>query len=129
MPFPPSAKADTPIVQTIYTAAPAPLVHNGRVYVYTGHDEDGSTYLPMRDWHVRLNYLLLQQPDADHLRFAGGSGYLVAVHAERQRRREPAGQRHLNGKNHTTSVWVRSQSGTPSAKATLAGGTTSWTGR
>jgi hypothetical protein len=27
-------------------------VHNGRVYVYTGHDEDGSTYFTMRDWRV-----------------------------------------------------------------------------
>ncbi|WP_425560413.1 family 43 glycosylhydrolase [Luedemannella flava] len=46
------AKADNPIVQTIYTADPAPLVHNGRVYLYTGHDEDGSTYFTMRDWRV-----------------------------------------------------------------------------
>ncbi|MGW6502252.1 glycoside hydrolase family 43 protein [Nonomuraea angiospora] len=50
--FPSAARADNPIVQTIYTADPAPLVHNGRVYVYTGHDEDGSTYFTMRDWHV-----------------------------------------------------------------------------
>jgi len=47
-----SAKADNPIVQTVYTADPAPLVHNGRVYLYTGHDEDGSTYFTMRDWRV-----------------------------------------------------------------------------
>ncbi|GAA1762774.1 family 43 glycosylhydrolase [Luedemannella helvata] len=46
------ARADNPIVQTIYTADPAPLVHNGRVYLYTGHDEDGSTYFTMRDWRV-----------------------------------------------------------------------------
>lgn len=44
--------ADNPFVQTIYTADPAPLVHNGRVYVYTGHDEDGSTYFDMRDWRL-----------------------------------------------------------------------------
>ncbi|MGN9787921.1 glycoside hydrolase family 43 protein [Nonomuraea sp. ZG12] len=49
---PPMAKADNPIVQTIYTADPAPLVHNGRLYLYTGHDEDGSTYFTMRDWRV-----------------------------------------------------------------------------
>ena len=36
------AQADNPIVQHVYTADPAPLVHNGRVYLYTGHDEDGS---------------------------------------------------------------------------------------
>ncbi|WP_228986509.1 family 43 glycosylhydrolase [Micromonospora sp. DH13] len=46
------AHADNPIVQTIYTADPAPLVHNGRVYLYTGHDEDGSTYFTMKDWRV-----------------------------------------------------------------------------
>ncbi|MEV5817913.1 family 43 glycosylhydrolase [Micromonospora haikouensis] len=46
------ARADNPIVQTIYTADPAPIVHNGRVYLYTGHDEDGSTYFTMKDWRV-----------------------------------------------------------------------------
>ena len=44
--------ADNPIVQTIYTADPAPLVHNGRVYLYTGHDEDGSTNFTMKEWRV-----------------------------------------------------------------------------
>ena len=46
------ARADNPIVQTIYTADPAPLVYNGRVYLYTGHDEDGSTNFTMREWRV-----------------------------------------------------------------------------
>ena len=46
------ARDYNPIVQTIYTADPAPLVHNGRLYLYTGHDEDGSTYFTMRDWRV-----------------------------------------------------------------------------
>jgi hypothetical protein len=46
------AQADNPIVQHIYTADPAPLVHDGRVYLYTGHDEDGSTWFTMRDWRV-----------------------------------------------------------------------------
>ena len=50
--FPAAAKADNPIVQHIYTADPAPLVHNGRVYLYTGHDEDGSTTFTMREWRV-----------------------------------------------------------------------------
>src|SRR6185503_15794526 len=49
---PVAARADNPIVQTIYTADPAPIVHNGRVYLYTGHDEDGSTYFTMREWRV-----------------------------------------------------------------------------
>ena len=46
------ARADNPIVQTIYTADPAPLVVNGRVYLYTGHDEDGSTNFTMKEWRV-----------------------------------------------------------------------------
>ncbi|TDC01494.1 carbohydrate-binding protein [Micromonospora fluostatini] len=46
------ARADNPIVQHIYTADPAPMVHDGRVYVYTGRDEDGSTYFTMREWRV-----------------------------------------------------------------------------
>ena len=49
---PPVSRADNPVVQTIYTADPAPLVYNGRVYLYTGHDEDGSTYFTMNDWRV-----------------------------------------------------------------------------
>jgi arabinoxylan arabinofuranohydrolase len=50
--FPGVARADNPIVQTIYTADPAPLIHDGRVYLYTGHDEDNSTYFTMKEWRV-----------------------------------------------------------------------------
>jgi arabinoxylan arabinofuranohydrolase len=50
--IPGTARADNPIVQTIYTADPAPLVYNGRVYLYTGHDEDASTYFTMKEWRV-----------------------------------------------------------------------------
>ncbi|WP_327256335.1 family 43 glycosylhydrolase [Streptomyces sp. NBC_01244] len=50
---PTAARADNPIVQHVYTADPAPLVHDGRVYLYTGHDEDGSTSsFVMNDWRV-----------------------------------------------------------------------------
>lgn len=49
---PAPAQADNPIVQHLYTADPAPLVVDGRVYLYTGHDEDASTYFTMRDWRV-----------------------------------------------------------------------------
>src|SRR5688572_767413 len=48
----PMARADNPFVQTIYTADPAPMVYNGRVYVFTTHDEDGATWFDMHDWHV-----------------------------------------------------------------------------
>ncbi|WP_207431378.1 glycoside hydrolase family 43 protein [Sabulibacter ruber] len=46
------ARAQNPIIQTIYTADPAPLVHRDRVYLYTGHDEDTATYFRMNDWRV-----------------------------------------------------------------------------
>jgi beta-xylosidase len=44
--------AQNPIIQTCYTADPAPMVYNNRVYLYTGHDEDGSTWFTMNDWKL-----------------------------------------------------------------------------
>lgn len=46
------ARADNPLVQDIYTADPAPLVYNDRVYLFTGHDEDNSTGYNMREWRL-----------------------------------------------------------------------------
>ena len=47
-----SSIAQNPIVQTYYTADPAPMVHNGKVYVYTSHDEDTTVnnFFTMYDW-------------------------------------------------------------------------------
>ena len=45
-----NSKAQNPIVQTIYTADPAPIVHNDTLFLYTGHDEDRSTWFVMKDW-------------------------------------------------------------------------------
>ncbi len=44
--------ADNPIVQTVYTADPAPMVHDGVCYVYTSHDEDVivRNFFTMNDW-------------------------------------------------------------------------------
>lgn len=44
--------AQNPIVQTYYTADPAPMVHDGTVYVYTSHDEDTTirNFFTMNDW-------------------------------------------------------------------------------
>lgn len=42
--------AQNPIVQTKYSADPAPMVHNGKVYLYTSHDEENSTWFTMNDW-------------------------------------------------------------------------------
>lgn len=39
-----------PVVQTKFTADPAPLVHDGVVYLYTGHDEDDARGFRMLDW-------------------------------------------------------------------------------
>lgn len=43
-------KSQNPIVQTRYTADPAPMVYNDRLYLYTSHDEDNSTWFTMDDW-------------------------------------------------------------------------------
>lgn len=39
-----------PIVQTKYTADPAPMVHNDTVFLYTSHDEDDAMGFKMQDW-------------------------------------------------------------------------------
>ena len=41
-----------PLVKHIYTADPSAHVFNGRLYVYTSHDENNATYFDMLDWHV-----------------------------------------------------------------------------
>src|SRR4249920_1950620 len=41
--------ADNPIIQTVYTADPAPVVFNNTLYVFTGHDE-GGRFFTMHDW-------------------------------------------------------------------------------
>eukprot|EP01035_Chromulina_nebulosa_P065711 gene65711-89895_t len=45
-------QAQPPLVQTMYTADPAPMVHNGKVYLYTGHDEDNSSWFVMNNWKL-----------------------------------------------------------------------------
>ena len=39
-----------PLVQTKYTADPAPMVYRDTVFLYTTHDEDGADNFVMRDW-------------------------------------------------------------------------------
>ena len=39
-----------PIIQTKYTADPAPYVHGDTVYLYTTHDEDDAEGFKMKDW-------------------------------------------------------------------------------
>lgn len=38
------------IIQTKYTADPAPMVYNDTVFLYTSHDEDDATGFKMLDW-------------------------------------------------------------------------------
>lgn len=42
--------AQNPIIQTKYTADPAPLVYNDTVFLYTSHDEDDAFGFKMEDW-------------------------------------------------------------------------------
>jgi arabinoxylan arabinofuranohydrolase len=46
--------ADNPIVQTYYTADPAPVVYGDRLYVYVSHDEDMTVnnFYTMNDWRL-----------------------------------------------------------------------------
>lgn len=41
-----------PIIQTEYTADPAPLVYNDTVFLYTSHDEDDAMGFKMYDWFL-----------------------------------------------------------------------------
>lgn len=47
-----SINAQNPIIQTYFTADPAPMVYNDTVYVYTSHDEDETVkdFFTMYDW-------------------------------------------------------------------------------
>ena len=42
--------ADNPVVQTSFTADPAPVVFNNTVYLYTSHDENDANGFHMLDW-------------------------------------------------------------------------------
>ena len=42
--------ADNPIIQTKFTADPAPMVYSNTVYLYTSHDEDDATGFKMFNW-------------------------------------------------------------------------------
>lgn len=44
--------ADNPLVQTNYTADPAPMVHGDTLYLYTSHDEDTieNDFYTMKNW-------------------------------------------------------------------------------
>ena len=43
-------RTQNPIIQTAYTADPAPMVYNDTVFLYTGHDEDDAFGFKMQNW-------------------------------------------------------------------------------
>lgn len=45
-----NVNAQRPIIQTKYTADPAPVVYNDTVFLYTTHDEDDAEGFKMQDW-------------------------------------------------------------------------------
>jgi len=47
-----SVFAENPVIQTLYTADPFPMVHEGVCYLYTDHDEDVTVnnFYTMNDW-------------------------------------------------------------------------------
>jgi hypothetical protein len=49
-----NVKGDNPIAQTDFTADPAPIVYNNRLYVFTSHDEDdtSSGFFNMKNWRL-----------------------------------------------------------------------------
>jgi MYXO-CTERM domain-containing protein len=51
---PRTSLADNPIIQTNYTADPAPMVHENKLYLFTTHDEDVTVndFFTMNDWRV-----------------------------------------------------------------------------
>src|SRR3569623_3290836 len=63
MPCP--ARADNPIVQTSYTADPAPMVYQGTLYLYTSHDDDVTVnnFYTMNDWRLYSTTDMVNWPD------------------------------------------------------------------
>lgn len=45
-----NVNAQRPIIQTKYTADPAPMVYNDTVFLYTTHDENDAEGFKMQDW-------------------------------------------------------------------------------
>jgi beta-xylosidase len=74
------SRADNPIVQTSYTADPAPMVYDGRLYLYTSHDEDvtKSNFYTMNDWRLYSTADMVNWTDhgspAGYKTFSWGTG-------------------------------------------------------
>ena len=75
-----ASRADNPIVQTNYTADPAPMVYEGRLYLYTSHDEDVTVnnFFTMNDWRLYSTVDMVNWTDhgspAGYKTFSWGTG-------------------------------------------------------
>ncbi|MEK5038248.1 family 43 glycosylhydrolase [Sporosarcina sp. FSL K6-3457] len=64
-----SVYADNPVIKDRFSADPAALVHDGKVYLYTGHDEarpSGNTFV-MREWNIHSSEDLVNWKLEGHL--------------------------------------------------------------
>ncbi|MDO5447456.1 MAG: family 43 glycosylhydrolase, partial [Prevotellaceae bacterium] len=73
--------AQNPLVQTKYTADPAPYVHGDTIYLYTTHDEDDAEGFKMYDWLLYTSTDMVNWTDhgavaslADFKYFDGNNG-------------------------------------------------------
>ncbi len=84
--YSPFAFADNPIVQTNYTADPAPMLYEGRLYLYTSHDEDVTlnNFFTMNDWRLYSTTDMVNWTDhgspAGYKTFSWGTGDAWAPH-------------------------------------------------
>jgi hypothetical protein len=82
----PAALADNPIVQTNYTADPAPMLYEDRLYLYTSHDEDVTVnnFFTMNDWRLYSTVDMANWTDhgspAGYKSFSWGTGDAWAPH-------------------------------------------------
>ena len=47
-----SVNAQNPVIHTCFSTDPAPMVYGDRVYVFTGHDEEGADFFWMNEWRL-----------------------------------------------------------------------------
>jgi len=79
------AVADNPIVQTSYTADPAPMLYDGRLWLYTSHDEDVTVnnFFTMNDWRLYSTVDMVNWTDhgspAGYKSYSWGTGDAWAV--------------------------------------------------
>jgi hypothetical protein len=71
--------ADNPIIQTKYTADPAPMVYNDTVYLYTSHDEDDAHGFKMFNWLLYSSTDMVNWTDHGTL-IRRSSGPMAIVH-------------------------------------------------